>query len=139
MSAGMRRATSSATALLPEAVGPKRARTRRSVTQSGAGLPEILVRRAPGFEETLDASVAPLELVEDAVHGFGGRGGDAPQALPLLLVLGLRDPLVVARAKTVLADGVVGGDVVVAHAGEVKEKGRQQARAVFAAGAVDDH
>src|SRR4051812_19140877 len=106
----MRRAISSATALLPEAVGPKMAMTccevvpvSASRTQAAASTLELVVPQARRTKVPLDASVAPLELVEHLNDRLGRRPGDPANELALLLRLGLGEPPVVARPQPLLA------------------------------------
>ena len=86
----------------------------------------------------LDAAVAALELLEDAGHRGGRRLRDPLQALELLLAARRREPRLVPRQQPLLAERVVGGDLVVGHAGQVEQERGEQARAVLAADAVDD-
>src|SRR6476469_7584338 len=132
----MRSASAVATAVLPEAVGPKIART--SVTQPRPGAIELVLGQAGLAQVALDAAVAALELFEDPFDRLGGSLRHPLQALELLLALRLREPLLVPWAQTLLAEGVVCGYLVDADAGHVQEKGRQQSGAVLAARAVDD-
>src|SRR5215208_474843 len=105
-SAGIRCAISSATALFPEAVGPKMARTS-SATQPVAGELELLRRHARFSEILLDPAVEPLELRV-------GLGGGEPRLVP--------------RPQPLLAEGVVGRDRRVIDSRQVQQERRQQAR-----------
>src|SRR5512133_749704 len=135
-SAGIRRATSSATTLLPEAVGPKIART--STTEPGAGELELLLADADVAQVRLHAAVAAPELGEDALHRGRRSLGDPPQALELLLALRRREPGLVPRQQPLLAERVVRGDLAVGYTREVQQERGEQARPVRAAAAVDD-
>src|SRR5215213_344575 len=108
-SAGIRCAISSATALFPEAVGPKMARTS-SATQPVAGELELLRRHARFSEILLDPAVAPLELREHAGHRGCGRLRDSLEPLELRVGLGGGEPRLVPRPQPLLAEGVVGRD-----------------------------
>src|SRR5262245_2385440 len=136
-SAGMRSARAWATAVLPDAVGPKIPRTV-SVTQPRSGAVELVLGQSGLAKIALDAPVAPLELLEDASDRLGRRLRELLHALELLFRLGFREPLFVPWAQALLAECVVGGDLVDAHARDVQQESRQQPGAVLAARAVDD-
>src|SRR6187402_2072835 len=105
----MRSATAWATAVLPEAVGPKIARTVL-VTQPRPGAGELVLGQADSTQIAVDAAVAALKLLEDALDRLG-RGLRHPlQALELLLTLRFREPLLVPWAQTVFAECVVRRD-----------------------------
>src|SRR5207247_10315028 len=100
----MRSATASATAVFPEAVGPKVARTL--VTEPRSGALEVVVAQARVAQEALDVPMATLELLEDAGHRCGGSLGDPLEALEVLVALGRGEPLLVPRAQSLLAECV---------------------------------
>src|SRR5918994_7524380 len=104
--ARIRSARASATALFPEAVGPKIAMT--SATEAGAGALEILICRATGAQIPLDAAVSPLQLLEHLDHGRLGGCGDAMEPRELGLVGRGREPLLVAEGVREF----VGGEVI---------------------------
>src|SRR3954471_14110772 len=133
----MRSATAWATAVFPEAVGPKIARTV-SAMKSRAGATELVVREAGVTKEALDASVRALELLEDADHRRCRRLRDPLEPLELLVALGRREPLLVARPEPDLAERVVVGDLLDVDAGQVEQKRAEQACAVLAADAMDE-
>src|SRR5262245_51371457 len=133
----MRSASAWATAVLPEAVGPKIPRTAL-VTEPRSGAVELVLGQAGLVQVSLDAPVAPLELLEHSSDRLGRRLREPLHALELLFGLGLGEPLLAPWAQAVLAERVVGGDLVDADAGHVQEKSREQPGAVLAARAVDD-
>src|SRR5580765_8330235 len=120
-SAGIRSASACATAVLPEAVGPKIART--SVTQPRAGAVELVLGQARVAQVGLHAAVTALELLEDAPDRLGRRLHHAFQALELLLGLRLGEPLLVPWTQPLLAERVVRGDLVDVDSGHVQEEG----------------
>src|SRR5712691_3404685 len=135
-SAGIRCEIASATALLPLAVGPKIA-SNASATKPLARALQVLVRETRGAEVSLDAAVAPLELLEHSDHRLGGRRRDAPNPFALYLCSRLGEPEVVARAQPLLARRVVGCDLLVVDAREVEQQCRDEAGAILATHAVN--
>src|SRR5207342_2384081 len=133
----MRSAIAWATAVLPEAVGPKRARTV-SATQPRSRAVELGVGKAGVAQVALDTAVAPRELGEDALDRRGRRLRHPLHAFELLVALRLGEPLLVPWAQALFAERVVGGDLVDADARHVQEQSGEQACAVFPARAVDD-
>src|SRR5262245_35351323 len=117
----MRSASACATAVFPDAVGPKIAKTV-SVTQPRPGAVELVLGQAGLAQVAVDASVPALELLEDALDRLGRRLGEPLQALALLVGLRLREPLLVPRPQPLLAQRIVGGDLVDVHAGDVQEQ-----------------
>src|SRR3954470_1887088 len=136
-SAGISSVSAAPTSDFPLAVGPKRPMTS-SATESRAHELELLVRHAGPAEVVLQAAVAPFELAEDAGHRRRRRLRDPLQPLELLVALRGREPGLVAGPQAHLAQRVVGGDLLVVHAREVEQEGRQEACPVLAADAVDD-
>src|SRR5438874_7926692 len=136
-SAGIRRAISSATALLPDAVGPKIAMTG-SATQARPSAGDLLVAHAGGAQVGVDASVAPFQLAEDARDHLGRRLRDPLEPSPLRLRLGGLQPGVMAWTQALLAERVVRGDLVRGDSRDLEEQRRQQPGAVLAADTVDD-
>src|SRR5215831_5494932 len=133
----MRRAISSATALLPDAVGPKIARTS-SAKQTRARELEIALAHAGGLEVSLDAPVAALELVEDAADHPGRRLHEPLQPAPFGLGLRRLQPPGLSRPEAFLAEGVIGRDVVRRHPRHVQQESRHQPGSILAADALDD-
>src|SRR5215470_10028341 len=133
----MRSASACATAVLPDAVGPKIAKTV-SVTQPRPGTGELVLGEAGLAQVALDAPVSASELREDALDRLGRRLRQPLQALALLVGLRLGEPLLVTRPEPLLAQRVVGGDLVDVHPGDVQEKRRQESCAVLATRTVDD-
>src|SRR5215831_347156 len=133
----MRRAISSATALLPDAVGPKIARTS-SAKQTRARELEIALAHAGGLEVSLDAPVAALELVEDAADHPGRRLHEPLQPAPFGLGLRRLQPLGLSRPESFLAECVIGRDVVRRHPRHVQQESRHQPGSILAADALDD-
>src|SRR5918999_2101491 len=137
ISAGMRSASASATAVLPDAVGPKMAKTV-SLTESGAGELQILIRETARPQVAPHAPVASLQLLEHVDHRLCGCRGDPADALPLCLRSGFREPLLVTRPQPLLAQRIVGRDLFDAHAGEAEQQRGDEAGSVLAPRAVDD-
>src|SRR5215470_17101817 len=124
----MRSASACATAVLPDAVGPKIAKTV-SVTQPRPGTGELVLGEAGLAQVALDAAVPALELLEDASDRGSGCLRHPLQAFEVFLALGSGEPLLVPRTEPFLAERVVGGDLVDADARHVQQEGGEQAGA----------
>src|SRR6187397_2869128 len=133
----MRSAIASATDDLPDAVGPKIARTV-SAKEAAADARERLAGRAAGAQILLRRAVQPLDLADGVVDRLGRRHGDVDPALALLLVARLVDPGADQRGKVPPAGDVVLDDRVVRHADESLNQCGDEAGAVLARRAVDD-
>jgi len=114
------------------------ARVQSSAAESRAGSLELVLAHAGMAQVALDASVAALELLEDAGHRGGGRLRDPSQPFELRLALGGGEPGLVPRQQALLAERLVGRDRGVVHSGQPEQEGREQAGSVLAADAVDD-
>src|SRR6185369_6490541 len=136
-SAGISSVSAAATSDLPLAVGPNSPMTC-SATKPRADEPELLVAYSRRAKVRLDAAVAVVELREHSSHRGCRCLRDAAQPLEVLLALSPREPRLVPRPQPVLAQRVVGRDLVVGHSGEVEEERRQQPGAVLASDSVDD-
>src|SRR5690242_2770888 len=114
----MRSATACATAVFPDAVGPKIARTV-SVTEPRPGAVELVLGQTGLAQVALDAAVATLQLVEHALDRLD-RGLRHPfETLEVLFGLRLGEPLLVPWAEPLLAERIVRSDLVDVHAGHV--------------------
>src|SRR5580765_5677206 len=82
-----------------------------------ANLLQVRVGEADVAQVALDAAVAALELREDAGHRRRRGLRDPAQALELILRLRCVEPRLVPRKQTLLAERVVGRDLVVPDAG----------------------
>src|SRR5687767_2420286 len=126
--AGICSASASATAVFPEAVGPKIARTRL-FTQSRACELQILVREAARAQEALHAPVATFELLEHVDHRLRRCRGDPADAFLLRLRPGLGQPDLVPRLQALLAERVVRRDLFDSDAREAEQQCRHETSA----------
>src|SRR5215208_117401 len=111
----------------------------RSAAQAVASQIEI-VRLDPGRGQvSLDAAVAPLQLLEDADDRRGRRSREATNLVALGLRLRLREERLLARSQPLLAQCVIGCDLRDVDPGEVQEQRGEQAGAILAADAVHDN
>src|SRR5205814_1586801 len=131
---------------VPSSVGrPPRSRMlqqpsqlRARLAEPGAGTLQVFLLHAGRAEVALHAAVAALELSEDAEHRSWRCLGDPAEPFELLLGLGRHEPAFVPRQQALLAERVVGGDVLVRDACEMEEERGQKAGAVLPADAMDD-
>src|SRR5436190_24360708 len=107
-----------------------------SATQALAHELQLLVAKATRAQVRLDAAVASLELREDAEHGRGWSRGDLPDPRALGFRSGLGEPCLVPRPKPLLAECVVGGDLCIVDAGDVKQQRDEKPRSVLASHAM---
>ena len=135
-----RSASSSATAVLPEAVGPKTAITsgsdhpRRAVSERV----HVGLARAARACVVPHRAVASLELGQDAHHRFCRSTGEPPSTQPFVLVPRGVDPWLPRGAKVLLGEGIVGAHVLAGDACEPEQQRAHQSRPVLAGLAVDD-
>src|SRR3954467_2848322 len=112
---------------------------RARLTEPGADTIQVLLVDAGRREVALNAAVEALELAEDAEHRARRGLGDALQSRELLFGLRSLEPRFVPRAQALLAERVVGGDLLVGDADNVQQQGGQETGAVLPTDAMDDH
>src|SRR5215217_6433570 len=134
----MRSAIVSATDDLPDAVGPKMPSTR-SAKKAAADARERLVGGAAEAQVVLHRAVAPLDLADRVVDRLGRGHGEVDAALTLLVVGRLSDPRLDQRGEVAAARDVVLDDLVMRNADQAEHERRDEAGAILAGGAVDDH
>src|SRR4029077_10464512 len=131
-SAGISSVSAAATSDLPLAVGPNSPMTC-SATKPRADEPELPVAYSRRAKVRLDAAVAVVELREHSSHRGCRCLRDAAQPLELVFARRPREPRLVPRPQPVLAQRVVGRDLVVGPSGQAEEGPRQHPGAVVAA------